>query len=158
MAASPILIDEARAEDLPQIIGVLGDDDVGGHGDAWSEARTPQYRAAFDEISADPNADLLVARREGRVVGVLLLRFNRSLADLGGLRANLQSVFVGAGDRGQGVGRVLVAEAERRAIVRGADAINLISNKKRLDAHRFYRDLGYAQSHEGFKKSLQRGE
>lgn len=151
---SSILVENARPDDLQEIIGVLADDDVGGHGDAWTEDRAPKYRAAFDEISADPSADLLVARHEGRVVGVLLLRFNRSLADLGGLRANLQSVFVGAGVRGQGVGRLMVAEAERRVAARGADVITLISNKKRLDAHRFYRTLGYSQSHEGFKKTL----
>jgi hypothetical protein len=32
--------------------------------------------------------------------------------------------------------------------------VQLTSNKQRLDAHRFYRALGFAQSHEGFKLFL----
>jgi hypothetical protein len=32
--------------------------------------------------------------------------------------------------------------------------VQLTSNKKRVDAHRFYRDLGFVQSHEGFKMFL----
>lgn len=153
MSAS-VIVETATLDDLPGMVGVLGDDDVGGHGDVWNEESAPAYRAAFAEISADPNAELIVAREGGKVLGVLLLRFNRSISDRGALRAMLQSVFVGAEARGKGVGRLMVAEAERRATLRGADFVNLLSNKKRADAHRFYRTLGYDQSHEGFKKKL----
>jgi GNAT superfamily N-acetyltransferase len=125
-----------------------------GHGDRWTDETAPAYRAAFAEITADPNAELIVAREDDAVLGLLLLRFNRSISDRGALRAILQSVFVGAAARGKGVGRRMVAEAERRATLRGADFVNLLSNKKRTEAHRFYRTLGYDQSHEGFKKKL----
>ena len=151
---STVIIETATLDDLPGMVGVLADDDVGGHGDIWNEETAPRYRAAFAEISADPNAELLIAREGGQVLGLLLLRFNRSISDRGALRAMLQSVFVGAKVRSKGVGRLLVAEAERLAALRRADFINLLSNKKRPDAHRFYRTLGYDQSHEGFKKKL----
>lgn len=154
MKEAGVIVTDAREEDLPGIIAVLADDEVGGHGDLWNAETAPAYRAAFSEIAADPNADLLVAREADQVLGVLLLRFNRSISDRGALRAMLQSVFVGAAARGKGVGRLMVAEAERRASARGADYVNLISNKKRVDAHRFYRNIGYSQSHEGFKKKL----
>ena len=43
-----------------------------------------------------------------------------------------------------------MAEARRA----GAAAMELTSNKKRLDAHRFYERLGFSRSHDGFKKIL----
>ena len=48
----------------------------------------------------------------------------------------------------------MVAFAEERARALGAATLELTSNKRRTDAHRFYERLGYARSHEGFKKVL----
>ena len=44
--------------------------------------------------------------------------------------------------------------AIERCRERGCGLVQLTSNKKRLDAHRFYRRLGFEQSHEGFKLML----
>jgi GNAT superfamily N-acetyltransferase len=149
-----LVICEANPADLPGMIGVLSEDEVGGHGDTWTEARAPEYRAAFAEIAAHPDMILLVAKAGDTVLGMLHLVFQRGLTNHGALRAVLHSVFVAEAARGQGIGAKLVAEAERRAHRRGARFITLSSNKNRLDAHRFYRALGYAQGHEGFKKVL----
>jgi GNAT superfamily N-acetyltransferase len=149
-----LVICEAKPADLPGMIGVLSEDQVGGHGDSWDEARASDYRAAFDEIAAHPDMVLLVAKVEQTVLGMLHLVFQRGLTDHGALRSVLHSVFVAAAARGQGIGAKLVAEAETRAKARGARFITLTSNKKRQAAHRFYRTLDYAQSHEGFKKVL----
>jgi GNAT superfamily N-acetyltransferase len=40
------------------------------------------------------------------------------------------------------------------ARARGASLLELTSQKSRKDAHRFYERIGYASSHEGFKKKL----
>ena len=44
--------------------------------------------------------------------------------------------------------------AAERARTRGCGLIQLTSDKRREDAHRFYVALGFADSHEGFKLAL----
>ena len=82
------------------------------------------------------------------------MTFSRIIADRGALAAQVRTVFVRRAWRGRGVGAAIMAEAERIARERGAYALALVSNKKRADAHRFYERLGYARSHEGFRKRL----
>ena len=56
--------------------------------------------------------------------------------------------------RGKGIG----AEMMRYAIERGREAgvklVQLMSNNDRVDAHRFYKRLGFRQTHAGFKMQL----
>jgi len=153
MASGIIVIDDATAADLPAMIAILREGQVTPK-DQWSEADAPAYHAAFDEMAADPRYALLVARENGVVLGMLQLNFSRALPDRGALKAIVESVFVAETARSKGIGRRMVAEAERRALARGARRVQLTSNKVRLDAHRFYRTLGYTQGHEGFSKSL----
>ena len=56
--------------------------------------------------------------------------------------------------RSRGIGARMMAFAEAQARSRGARLLELSSNKDRGDAHRFYERLGFARSHEGFKKKL----
>jgi len=44
--------------------------------------------------------------------------------------------------------------AHERGRARGCVLAQLTSDKRRTDAHRFYRSLGYDQSHDGFKLAL----
>ncbi len=44
--------------------------------------------------------------------------------------------------------------AAERCRQRHCGLVQLTSNKKRLDAHRFYERLGFSRSHEGFKLYL----
>jgi GNAT superfamily N-acetyltransferase len=63
-------------------------------------------------------------------------------------------VKVSAALRSQGIGARMMAFAEEAARAGGARTMELTSNKRRGDAHRFYERLGFSKSHEGFKKSL----
>ncbi len=56
--------------------------------------------------------------------------------------------------RSQGIGGLLLEEVERRARLEGCHRIQLTSNALRRDAHRFYANHGYVQSHLGFKRVL----
>lgn len=44
--------------------------------------------------------------------------------------------------------------AQEQGRSRGATLVQLTSDKRRADAHRFYERLGYVATHEGFKLEL----
>ena len=77
-----------------------------------------------------------------------------NLTGRGALRVKVESVKVKAARRSGGIGARMIAFAEGYAREQGARAMELTSNKTRKDAHRFYERLGFARSHEGFKKKL----
>ena len=143
---------EARRADVPAIVALLADDPIGAsrEGSADDDA----YYAAFDLIDADPRNQLLVAELDGRVVGTLQLTMIPGLSRHGLLRGQIEGVRVAAGQRGHGLGRAMIAGAIEIARAHGCGLVQLTSDKRRPDAVRFYRSLGFADSHEGLKLPL----
>lgn len=118
------------------------------------EAAHPAYLSAFDEVAASPHNRLFVAELDGAVVGTLQVTLIPGLVNRGRKRAKLESVHVDPAQRSRGIGAVMVAFAVDFARRNGVGLVELTSNKSREAAHRFYRRLGFEQSHEGFKLEL----
>jgi GNAT superfamily N-acetyltransferase len=154
MASPDLLIRPAGKADLPAVATIYAADQLGGHGDRWDEATRPAYEAAFDRLVAHGGQRLCVAERGGRVIGTFILAILPGLSGIGELHAELRAVHVAPGERSGGVGAAMVAEAERLARAAGAAGMELTSNLKRVDAHRFYERQGYLRSHAGFKKGF----
>lgn len=57
--------------------------------------------------------------------------------------------------RGQGLGRMMMQDAEARARAAGCRFIQLTTNAERHRARDFYGAVGYTPSHVGYKKSLE---
>ncbi|WP_240777422.1 GNAT family N-acetyltransferase [Nonomuraea basaltis] len=150
-----LIFRRARKEDVPAIVAMLADDPLGAtrEGDPADE----RYLAAFDRIDANPYDELIVAERDGKVVGTMQLTYLAGLSRLGAERCLIEAVRVGAAARGQGLGREMIHWAIGRARERGCAMVQLTSDKSRTDAHRFYGSLGFTASHEGFKLSLGQG-
>jgi GNAT superfamily N-acetyltransferase len=151
---SPLVFREARPDDLEAIIRLHEEDSLGSHGDVWRPDTKPAYEAAFEAIRRSPDNSLFVAEDDGTVVGTFQLTFIPNLTGRGALRVKVESVKVSSARRSQGIGAAMMAHAETVARERGAKFLELTSNAKRLDAHRFYERIGYDQSHRGFKKKL----
>ncbi len=151
---SDLLIREAQAGDLEAIIRLHEEDELGSHGDAWSPEARPAYEAAFAAIARSPENRLFVAVDGDEVVGTFQLTFIPNLTGRGATRVKVESVKVRAARRSGGIGARMMAFAEAEAHAGGAAVMELTSKKDRKDAHRFYERLGFARSHEGFKKKL----
>lgn len=148
----------AVIEDLPAIVALLADDDLGR---GREDPRLPPnrgYTEAFAAIAADPNQLLAVAVavQDGRdaVVGCLQLTFIPGLSRLGAWRCQLEGVRVAQARRGSGLGRAMFEWAIAEARRRGCRLVQLTTDKQRRDAHRFYEALGFVASHEGMKLDL----
>ena len=149
-----ILFRAAVRQDLPAIVHLLADDPLGAKRERYADPLPDCYRDAFEAIEQDPRNELIVAEREGAVVGCLQLTFIPGLARQGGERAQIESVRVARALRGQGLGRALFEWAIGRARERGCHLVQLTTDKSRPEAHQFYKSLGFVASHEGMKLIL----
>jgi GNAT superfamily N-acetyltransferase len=66
----------------------------------------------------------------------------------------IEAVRVADDLRGRGVGSAMIRWAIDEARASGAALVQLTSDARREDAHRFYERLGFKKSHEGFKYYL----
>lgn len=96
----------------------------------------------FDEVVDSHDTLLLTARRNGRIVGVLVLALYPTLT---GRKAWIEDVVVDNAERGAGIGRALVERAIAEASERGAATLDLTSNPSRQAAHRLYRACGFEE-------------
>jgi len=145
----------ATAADLPFMVALIAADDVSGiEMDGWGPATKSRYEQALAAIEADPNQALYVAELDGAPVGTLQLTFIPGIMRRGMWRGLVESVHIAPEQRNKGLGSAMMRWAIERCRERGCGLVQLTSNKKRADAHRFYRALGFNQSHEGFKLFL----
>jgi GNAT superfamily N-acetyltransferase len=145
---------DATAADLGFIVRLIVDDNVVPTADRPDEPDHPRYLAALAAINADPNQRLVIAELDGAPVGTLQLTFIPGIARFGETRCLIEAVHVAPTHRNLGLGSQLIRWAIDEAKARGCGLVQLTSNKKRLDAHRFYERLGFSKSHEGFKLAI----
>ncbi|MER6467172.1 GNAT family N-acetyltransferase [Streptomyces collinus] len=145
-------IRRATAADVPVIVGMLADDPLGARRESPDDL-TP-YLAALERLDADPNQHVVVAVREGRVVGTLQLTVVPGLSRKGATRSIIEGVRVHADERGSGLGTRLIEWAVEESRRQECQLVQLTSDSSRTDAHRFYERLGFTASHVGFKLPL----
>jgi GNAT superfamily N-acetyltransferase len=142
----------ATADDLPAIVAMLADDPLGAQRESPDDL-TP-YLTAWERLASDPNQHVVVAVREGRVVGTLQLTVIPGLSRRGATRSIIEGVRVHADERGGGLGTRFIEWAIDESRRQGCQLVQLTSDTSRTDAHRFYERLGFTASHVGFKLQL----
>ncbi|GAA1397853.1 GNAT family N-acetyltransferase [Pseudonocardia kongjuensis] len=146
------VIRRAVEADVAAVAALLADDGIGA-GRESADDLAP-YLAAFAAVDADPSELLVVAERDGAVVGTLQLSLLPGLSRRGALRAQIEGVRVAGTARGAGLGETLLRWAVDEARRRGCALVQLTSDARRTEAHRFYQRLGFEASHLGYKLSL----
>ena len=146
---------KASEPDVEPIIELIARDQLRAAIESSVPEQRGPYLAAFHAIDADP-AHLLcvVENSEGAVVATMQLTFLPGMARGGATRLQIEAVRVAQELRGLGLGGAMITWAVDEARRRGAALVQLTSDASRLDAHRFYERLGFAQSHAGFKLQL----
>jgi len=142
----------AVADDVPAIVAMLADDPLGAQRESPDDL-TP-YLRALERLSGDPNQHLVVAVREGRIVGTLQLTIIPGLSRKGATRSIIEGVRIHADERSGGLGTRLIEWAIDESRRQGCQLVQLTSDATRTDAHRFYERLDFEASHVGFKRSL----
>jgi GNAT superfamily N-acetyltransferase len=105
------------------------------------ELMPDEVERRFAAIIRSTDHSLLVAEMEAQIVGLLHLYARPALEKPP--ETIVQALVVDRAFRGGGVGRALMAAAERWASERGYRSVALSSNIAREEAHRFYAALGY---------------
>lgn len=154
LLSADLRIRDATVDDLPAIVAMLADDELGQQRERNESPLPDCYHRAFAELDADPHNRLMIAETDATVIATLHLTLIPSLSFQGERRAQIQAVRVAREWRGRGIGEWLFRETIHEARRAGCRLVQLTTNSVRADARRFYERLGFEASHVGMKIDL----
>ena len=144
----------ATIDDLSSIIELLANDELGSQRENFATPLPREYIDAFNEITNNKNAELIVIKKNENVIAVAQINYLQYLTYQGRMRAQIEGVRVHQDYRGKGVGKQLFEHLIKSAQQRGCHLVQLTTDKARPSAFKFYESLGFKPSHEGFKLHL----
>ena len=119
-----------------------------------SQLSSDYVKRTFAQITATPGYELLVAEEDGLVVGTIVLLIVPNLSHGALPWAMVENVIVDGRYRRRGIGRQLMEYAINRSRQADCYKVQLLSNKKRRRAHKFYQELVFETSAHGFRLYL----
>lgn len=145
---------EAVKNDIFELVKLLADDELGSTREDLSLPINKSYLLSFDQITNDKNNELIVVEKDNKIIGMLQLTFIPYLTHIGTLRCLIEGVRINSNYRGDGLGTLFFKWAINRAKEKNCSIVQLTSNKQRESAINFYKNLGFINSHEGFKLNI----
>lgn len=147
-----VMIRQATEQDIPRILELYRELAITTSEVELTWSPSPDdYRRVLAEICAAPGHELLVVEDQGQVVGTMVLLIVPNLSHGACPWALVENLVIGHEQRRRGLGRLLMDYAIGRARDAGCYRIVLSSDKRRREAHRFYRSLGFEASAHGFR-------
>lgn len=138
-------IRDAVATDAPELARLLT---LLGH-----PTTTESIVTRWSEWSAAGNVALVCARPDGTLSGAGTLHRMMVLHRPKPV-GRITALVVDVPERGQGIGRALVAAAEEMLERAGCGLLEITSHVRRVDAHAFYEHLGYERTSVRLAKRL----
>jgi GNAT superfamily N-acetyltransferase len=142
----------ASADDIPRILELY--DELGIHYSQVEKNRivTPEdIRNVFAEIDAGPGHEIFLVEDEGEVAGSIVLLIVPNLSHSATPWAIAENLIVGGKYRRRGYGKMLLEHVINRAREKGCHKVQLLSDRRRKEAHRLYHSVGFESSVHGFR-------
>ena len=117
------------------------------------QTTTAEMRQRLKSILSDAHYRTFVAAIEGRVCG-MIGTFALPSYEHNDLSGRILALVTSSASRRGGIGRALIAAAERDFAQKGIKRIAVNTRLSRQDAHKFYEALGYERSGWRFVKQL----
>lgn len=111
------------------------------------------FKRYYEEIISNRSHVIFVAEEYGVIIGMLHFRMEAQLHHCGKI-AEIMELIIDKNYRSQGIGKKLIYEAENTAKQNCCIQIEVSSNMKRIDAHRFYEREGMRITHYKITKKL----
>lgn len=146
------IVRPATRNDIPRILE-LYQELVISHS-RIEDSRQPSradYERILDSINTTPGYRLLVAEETGEIAGLMEFLIMPNLSHNGSPWALIEGLVVSRKKRRQGLGKMLIEYAVRQCREAGCYKIELSSDKRRVEAHEFYRSLGFKEAALGFR-------
>ncbi|MCB8815468.1 GNAT family N-acetyltransferase [Desulfosporosinus shakirovi] len=134
-----MLIRQAMESDLPEVRELLKEMD-GEDGISFCEAQ-----AIWREMAKYPYYEVYVVEENRRIIATCTLIIIDNLGHMGAKLALAESMIVSQEYRGRAIGSKLMQFVMEKAKEENCYKLMLSSNKKRIEAHKFYEQLGFRQ-------------
>ncbi|MCM3747939.1 GNAT family N-acetyltransferase [Paenibacillus pasadenensis] len=118
------------------------------------ESDTLQMGSQLEQIASEPHYYVAVAELEQELAGTAMGIVCRDLVGSCAPFLLIENVIVSQKSRGSGVGRLLMQALEGYGKDHSCSYTILASSNERIEAHRFYENIGYSGSKRGFIKHL----
>ena len=135
----PLDFREATQADLPDILRLLAQPAM----DDGKVLPLAEAERLFERMARYPDYRMIVALRDGRIVGSFALLIMDKLGHRGAPSGVIEDVVVDPQCQGQGIGRAMMQHALRLCGEKGCYKVALSSNLARERAHAFYESLGF---------------
>lgn len=145
-------IERARRADVPDVVALLSDDEIGAMREGGTEAA---YEAAYDVVARDSSHFLAVVRDDtDRIVATMQLTVIPGLSRSGATRLQIEGLRVAASERSVGLGTAMLEWAHDHGRAHGATLVQVTTDEVRERARAFYTRAGYDTDHVGLKRAL----
>ena len=136
---------KATLNDLPRMIELLLEDELGQMRESKSSELDENYIKAFHKIDSDPNQYLMAVEKGDEIIGTCHLTIMPSLTFIGSTRMQIEAVRVAGKYRGQKIGSWMFDQAISYAKDMDVSIVGLTTNKKRSKQNVFIKSLALRQ-------------